>query len=204
MIDDSSSSSTKPSKLTFNRTTAILFNRLPEELQDNIWSYLREWRHKRTLRGHNAGVTSIAYSPDGAQLASGSADSTLTFWNPNNGLCLHTIENPPAQNPNGHSAWINAIAYSPDGKKLVSGSDDKTIKIWDPQTGQHFQTISASTPNSHTGGIYTLAFSLDGKQLASGSSDKTIKLWKRLSSDHEDAYKQAQKDIKNKRKHIIS
>ena len=76
----------------------------------------------QTLKGHSEGVLSVAYSPDGTKIISGSFDRTIKIWDANTGECLKTLE--------GHSIYVYSVAYSPDGTKIISGSRDKTIKIW--------------------------------------------------------------------------
>ncbi|NEQ66887.1 MAG: hypothetical protein F6K21_15560, partial [Symploca sp. SIO2D2] len=75
-----------------------------------------------TLKGHSHGVNAIAYSPDGAILASASHDNTVKLWNAQDGSLLTTLQ--------GHANWVNAIAYSPDGTTLASASHDNTVKLW--------------------------------------------------------------------------
>ena len=76
----------------------------------------------QTLEGHSGYVESVAYSPDGTKIISGSTDKTIKIWNANTGECLQTLE--------GHLDIIWSVAFSPDGTKIISGSDDTTIKIW--------------------------------------------------------------------------
>ena len=76
----------------------------------------------KNLEGHSNSVNSVAYSPDGTKIISGSDDKTIKIWNANTGECLQTLE--------GHSGSIYSIAYSPDGSRIISGSGDGTIKIW--------------------------------------------------------------------------
>ncbi|BAZ50901.1 serine/threonine protein kinase with WD-40 repeats [Nostoc sp. NIES-4103] len=118
----------------------------------------------KTLKGHASDVNSVAFSPDGKTLASGSDDKTIKLWNPTTGKEINTLK--------GHFEWIWTIAFSPDGKILASGSKDKTIKLWNPVTAEEIRTLKG-----HSEGITSVAFSPDGKTLASGSLDKTIKLW---------------------------
>ncbi|MCC5656489.1 hypothetical protein LC608_05745 [Nostoc sp. XA010] len=117
-----------------------------------------------TLQGHSNSVNSLAFSPDGKILASGSYDNTIKLWDIGTGREIYTLQ--------GHSNSVNSIAFSPDGKILASGSDDKTIKLWDVTTRGQILTIQA-----HRDSVRSVAFSPDGKTLASGSSDNTIKLW---------------------------
>ncbi|MFP6671454.1 MAG: hypothetical protein VB857_08575, partial [Pirellulaceae bacterium] len=76
-----------------------------------------------TLQGHTAGIGSVAFSPDGKRIVSGSSDKTLKVWDVETGSEIGTLK--------GHSYHVNSVAFSPDGKLVVSGSHDKTVKIWD-------------------------------------------------------------------------
>jgi TIR domain-containing protein/WD40 domain-containing protein len=81
------------------------------------------WHCIRTLTGHDSHVWSVAISPDGQTLASGSADKTIKLWNLKTGDLLCTLT--------GHEDAIWSVAISPDGQALASGSYDKTIKQWE-------------------------------------------------------------------------
>jgi WD40 repeat protein len=118
----------------------------------------------RTLSGHTNWVNSVAFSPDGRLLASGSSDRTIKLWEVATGSLVRTLS--------GHTNWVRSVAFSPDGRLLASGSDDKTIKLWEVATGSEVRSLTG-----HTDYVRSVAFSPDGKLLASGSNDKTIKLW---------------------------
>ncbi|MBO1061190.1 MAG: hypothetical protein HEQ14_09750 [Aphanizomenon flos-aquae CP01] len=118
----------------------------------------------KTLTGHSDWVNSVAYSPDGQTLASGSDDKTIKLWDVKTGNLLQTFT--------GHSNSVRSVAYSPDGQTLASGSDDKTIKLWNVKTGKVLQTLTG-----HSNWVKSVAYSPDGQTLASGSTDTTIKLW---------------------------
>ena len=124
----------------------------------------------RTLKGHSASVYSVAFSPDGKTLASGSGDNTIKLWDVESGKELRTLK--------GHSSGLNSISavnsvsFNADGKTLASGSNDHTIKLWDVESGKELRTLTG-----HTNVVNSVSFSLDGKTLGSGSRDKTIKLW---------------------------
>ena len=79
-----------------------------------------------TLHGHESAVTSVAYSPDGRHIVSGSFDETIRVWNATTGHCV-------AGPFKGHTAWVSSVAYSPDGTYIVSGSYDSSIKVWRAQ-----------------------------------------------------------------------
>ncbi|EKF04447.1 kinase domain protein [Tolypothrix sp. PCC 7601] len=118
---------------------------------------------QRTITGHSGGVYSVAISPDGKTLASGSADSTIKLWNIPRGEPIRTLT--------GHSGLIYSVAISPDGKTLASGSFDTTIKLWNLATGEQIGTLTR-----HSNSVYSVAISPDGNTLAS-IADNTIKLW---------------------------
>ena len=117
-----------------------------------------------SLIGHSESVLSVAISPDGETVASGSGDHTIKIWQLRTGNLIRTLY--------GHSSWVSAIAISPDGQTLVSGSGDNTIKIWQLRTGQLLRTLVG-----HSKWVNSIAISPDGQTLASGSGDNTIKIW---------------------------
>ncbi|MBE8986568.1 WD40 repeat domain-containing protein, partial [Nostoc sp. LEGE 12450] len=66
-------------------------------------------------------VNSVAFSPDGKTIASGSSDNTVRLWNLA-GQELKTLK--------GHSSYVLSVAFSPDGKTIASGSNDNTVRLW--------------------------------------------------------------------------
>ena len=76
----------------------------------------------KTLGEHSYYISSVAFSPDGTKIVSGSWDETIKIWNANTGQCLKTLE--------GDLDYVYSVAYSPDSTKIISGSLDHTIKIW--------------------------------------------------------------------------
>ena len=116
----------------------------------------------KTLEGHSWDVYSVAYSPDGTKIISGSYDKTVKIWDANTGECLKTLE--------GHSSGAYSVAYSPDGTKIISGLSDKTIKIWDANTGQCLKTLEGDAWL-----VSSVAYSPDGTKII--SVDNTIKIW---------------------------
>jgi len=114
--------------------------------------------------GHVNDVLSVAFSPDGKTLASGSQDNTIKLWEVATGRELRTLS--------GHFGSVFSVAFSADGQTLASASADHTIRLWDVATGGELRKLTG-----HSASVNSLAFSPDGTTLASGSDDKTIRLW---------------------------
>ena len=117
-----------------------------------------------SLTGHAIGITSMAFSPDGSLLASGSNDFTARVWDLTTGASAARLT--------GHAGYVKSVAFSPDGAMLASGSFDQTIKLWDVATYAEIATLHESA-----GGVDGVAFSPDETSLASGANDGTIRLW---------------------------
>ena len=94
---------------------------------------------------------SVAFSPDGQRIVSGSDDSTVRVWDAATGQ-------PVGQPLTGHTGAVTSVAFSPDGKRIVSGSCDKTVRLWDADTGQPV----GEPLTGHTDAVSSVAFSPDG------------------------------------------
>ena len=129
-----------------------------------VWVWRLDGSEALLLKGHEGEVRDLAWSPDGASLASGSDDKTVRVWDAATGIARHTLQ--------GHRDWVRSVAWSPDGASLASGSDDKTVRVWDAATG-----IARHTLQGHGNLVRSVAWSPDGASLASGSYDKTVRVW---------------------------
>ena len=101
-----------------------------------IWNAIAG-KQTLTLRGHSGWVTSLAFSPDGKRIVSGSRDKVIKIWDTLNGRDLRSLR--------GHTNTVNSVAFSPDGKMIASGSSDKTIKVWSSSTGEVILTLEGHT-----------------------------------------------------------
>ncbi|KAG4432782.1 hypothetical protein IFR05_011734 [Cadophora sp. M221] len=120
----------------------------------------------QTLEGHTDYVSSVAFSPDGKQIVSGSRDQTVRRWDAATGqLLLPVLE--------GHTDVVSSVAFSPDSKQIVSGSWDRTVRRWDAVTGQPLLPAL----EGHMNWVSSVAFSPDGKQIVSGSEDRIVRRW---------------------------
>ncbi len=113
--------------------------------------------------GHTDLVSSVAFSPDGTKVLTGSRDKTAKLWDAGTGEPIRTFS--------GHTDYVESVAFSPDGTKVLTGSGDKTAKLWDAGTGLVIRTFSG-----HTSSVTSVAFSPDGTKVLT-KSYPDAKLW---------------------------
>ena len=140
------------------------------------WYYWQPKTHLAgmILRGHLDAVFSVAFSPDGQRIVTGSIDDTGKVWEAASGKELLTLK--------GHSAGIMSVAFSPDGQQVATGSLDGTAKVWDTASGKELFTLRGRSAAVFVGGfnedpVNSTHFSPDGHRIAAGINDGTVKVW---------------------------
>ncbi|XP_030635744.1 protein FAN isoform X2 [Chanos chanos] len=115
---------------------------------------------------HEAGVNTIALSPAGTLLASGTKEGTLSVWDITSSSLLHQL--------NCHSGKIHQMAFSPDSRHILSVGEDCCLKVTDVQTGMLISTVSADEEQR--------CFCWDGNTVLSGGRSGHLFVWDLLSS----------------------
>lgn len=116
------------------------------------------------LSSYSAGLASVAFSPAGRQLATGTKDGAVVLWNPLTGLRRRRLT--------GCTGKVRAVAFSPDGTILAAGDEAGGVYLYRKATyGQPMRL------EVHNDAVTGLAFSPDGRLLASSSHDGTVQLW---------------------------
>jgi WD40 repeat protein len=148
-----------------------------------LWD-LTTTKEIRQFQGHTKDVRSVAISPDGKQLISGSFDGTMRLWELQTGKEIRRFDGP------GH--FVEAVRFTPDGKRAVCSYGPRVIeavyeedprcslRLWDLATGKELKQFKG-----HTSPVLSLAISGDGRFLVSGSADNTMRLWQVPSSASE-------------------
>jgi WD40 repeat protein len=123
--------------------------------------------------GHNAYVTSVAFSPDGKYALTGSEDRTARLWD------VRTCQQIRVFTDN--VSLVIAVAFSPDGKYVLTGHGDNKARLWDTASGEELREFQG-----HTNWLNSVAFSPDGRYVLTGSADGTARLW---DTDYHDTIK---------------
>lgn len=141
-----------------------------------VWN-VQNGQPVRKLGGHTGWIRSLAFSPDGKLIATGSTDLTINLWNAHDGTLLRTLK--------GHTDMVSHVTFSPDSSRLASTARDGSVRLWDVSRGAEVRDGSIPQPflqmptDPATGSpFWTTAavFSPDGSMLAIGSTDTNVRV----------------------------
>ena len=119
--------------------------------------------------GHSARVVSIAFSPDGRLLATGSRDTSMRLWDAQSGELLSG----PMVGDVVRGAHVFDVTFSPDSKVVATAVRDGTVCLWDTEN----HTAIGSPLTGHSSWVHDVSFHPNGKWLASASKDHTVRVW---------------------------
>lgn len=126
-------------------------------------SFALKFHELAVLKGHEQWINTIAFSPDGTRIASGSSDNTVRVWD--------LIEMKELEVFAKHQGKVLSVAFSPDGTLVASGGADEKIILWSLTDGESMRTIDGlQAPVSQVG------FSADGF-LVGGQSGSAVRVW---------------------------
>src|ERR1019366_682965 len=115
-----------------------------------------------TFPGHQYDVTAVAFSPDGARLATGDRQGIVFLWDASSGKTLFS--------QTGNTGPVSAVAFSGGAGRIAAAFYDKTVRIWDAAG----RAVAALV---HDHDVIAIAFSPDGTQLVSAFGDNSMRLW---------------------------
>ena len=156
------------------RVNAVVYSPDGTIIASADWNEIRLWdvttgQHITTFEV-DAG-RSIAYSPDGRTIASGSNGGPIHLWDIGTRQVKTTLR--------GHADIISSIAYSPDGNTIATACRDHTVRLWNATTGEHKATLSG-----HKEWVVSVAYSPDGSTIVTASLDDTVRLWDAATGKH--------------------
>ncbi len=127
-----------------------------------IWS-VEDGSQVARLDGHERRIRSIAFSPEGHWILTGSDDTTARLWDAQTGNLVRVFR--------GHQDSVRSVAFSPRGRRAVTTSQDNTARLWHLEKGEDAIVLP------HPKLVWSAAFSPDGSQLVTASDDGRARVW---------------------------
>ncbi|HYT90139.1 MAG TPA: serine/threonine-protein kinase [Gemmataceae bacterium] len=141
-----------------------------------LWQTDSAGREVRRFKGHMSWVLAAAFSPDGTQALTGSADGTVRLWEVESGRELRRMQ--------GHKDQVLSVAFAPTGRLALSGSADRSVRFWDLRSGKQVRAVEGVSDQ-----VWSVAFSPDGRyalwEAAEASPTGPAERWELLLWDVE-------------------